>query len=220
MLASTAAFSLASASRADQTYHVNFDTSSLPTGAGPYSIDFQLFDGGDLSNNTASITNFSFGTGSAPANDASVGGTGTFSGGIVAGAVNLADDFTSNEFYETFTPGNNLSFDVTLSTNVDSGPTSSPDEFTFSILDSASAPIPTLDPLGADTLAVVEISDTPTVTTFPTDPSRTLSDGITTLAIGAPTVTNPVPEASSFASLGLLLVGLGAFAVRRTRRAA
>lgn len=218
-LASVLALASASASRADQTYHINFNTSSLAalaTPPGPFSLDFYLIDGGNLSNNTATLTNFDFGAGgSAPADDFGISTNGTASGGLASGTISLGDDAAFNELYEQFTPGSHLSFDVTLTTNTDP----SPDEFTFGILDGSLTTVPTLDPSLANTLAVVDISDTPSVFSYATDPNATLSDNATTLAIAAPAVTNPVPEASSVASLGLLLAGLGIVALRRTRRA-
>ena len=223
-LASATLLAFASASRADQTYHVSFNTSaltSLPAASGPFSLDFQLIDGGDPSNNTATISNFDFGTGgSAPVDDSGANASGTASGGLASGTISLADDDPiTNELYQTFTPGSLLSFDVTLTTNPDQSAFSSPDAFTFSILDGTFTAIPTTDPTTADTLVAVDISDTPTVSTFATDTSRALSDGTSTPAIDAPVAAAAVPEASSFVSLGLLLAGLAAFAVRRTRRA-
>ena len=224
-LTAAALLTFAAAGRADTTYHVSLNTSSLTTLAsppGPFSLDFQLIDGGDPSNNTATISNFNFGTGgSAPTDDLGASSNGTASGGLASGTISLADDALTNELYEAFTPGSSLTFDVTLTTNPEPSATSNPDAFTFSLLDGGLTAIPTLDPTMADTLVAVDIADTPIVSTFATDPSRALSDGTATPAIEAPTaVAAAVPEASSFASLGLLLVGLGAFAVRCTRRTA
>ncbi|HEY6358872.1 MAG TPA: hypothetical protein VIX35_11540, partial [Vicinamibacterales bacterium] len=71
----------------------------------------------------------------------------------IDGAIATFDLNTSTPFHafvEFFTPGSSLSFQLDLTTNVDTGGT--PDAFAVSILDSSGASIPTLDPSGADTL--------------------------------------------------------------------
>jgi PEP-CTERM motif len=142
-------------------YHVNVTTASLIGNAsGPFSLDFQLNDGsgsGD-GNNTATLNNFTFGGGSALGSASLIGGaTGNLTSGIT-----LSESAAFNEFYQGFTPGTTLGFDVALSANLDAGLT--PDLFGFAILDSNLANIPTTG--FADSLLLITINGvTPTVQT-------------------------------------------------------
>ena len=120
---------------------VNLDTSPLIGGAtGPYYIEFQLIDGDGINNNYAKIGNFDFGGGSAQGSPVLGGGV---TGSLGSGIAMLDLDF-SNFFYEQFTPGNFLSFIVTLTDNYIAS--SIPDEFSFSILNSALNEVPTDGP--------------------------------------------------------------------------
>src|SRR5690349_14032044 len=108
--------------------------------AGPFSLDFQLNDGsaaGD-GNNTAVLSGFFFGSG-ASLGSASVAGGAS---GDLGSSVTLTDSGFLNEFTQGFTPGATLQFLLNLSTNVDAGDT--PDQFSFAILDSSGAQLPTL----------------------------------------------------------------------------
>lgn len=207
--------SLSVASHAQAVYHVSLDTSHFAAGySGPLSVDFQFFDGGDPSNNTATISNFTYGMGgSAPADDSGVTTSGTASGGLASGTVTLADDSFFNELFQPFTPGSALNFDVTLSTNPDASSGSSPDAFVFGILDSNLTPISTQDPSGADSLVAIDInSASPTATSYSTNPD---ANGFTV----KPSVA-PVPELSSAIALPVLLGLTGAFMLRRRSRVA
>jgi hypothetical protein len=201
-LAVVAALALGSIAEAQIQFQVKLNTSSLiGNPAGPYSLDFQLNDGsgwGD-GNNIASISDFQFGGGSAT-------GWGTATGGAMG---NLASTITLNdtnsllnEFYQGFTAGSWLSFTVSLSTQVDAGPT--PDRFSFAILDNSLMNLATQS-LGTDTFIEVDInSGNPTVFAF----------GSADQTIGAPTVT-PVPEASTYGLAGVALLGLVALKRRK-----
>jgi hypothetical protein len=93
-----------------------------------------------------------------------------------------------------FTPGNALSFRLSLSTNVDSGGT--PDEFSFAILDHTGTEIPTLASF-FDVFVQIDIDSTnPVIHTFATDTSRTPEGGSGPINIAAPTATpvSSVPE--------------------------
>jgi hypothetical protein len=121
----------APSSHAALVFHVDVDTSVLVGNAGgPFSLDFQLI-GGSPAGNSATISNFSFGGGAAAGAPALAGGAAGSLGGSV-----LLDDSGAffNEFFQAFTPGATLGFDVSLTTNVN-GPT--PDGFSFAILDSS-----------------------------------------------------------------------------------
>jgi len=205
-LAVTAALALASVASAQIQFQVQLDTSSLiGNPSGPFTLDFQLNDGsgwGDA-NNWATISDISFGGGSA-----STGTVWTSGGawGDLGSSVTLNDsDPLLNDFTQGFTPGSWLSFTVSLSTQVDAGGT--PDEFSFAILDNNFFNLPTTS-LGTDTFVQVALdSGSPMILT------ASSLDG----SIGAPTVT-PVPEASTYGLMGAALLGLVAF--KRRRRAA
>ena len=129
-----AAFALsAAANAAPLNFNVWIDTSSLVGNpAGPFSLDFQLNDGSTLGdgNNWASLTNFQFGGGAALGSATTFGGA---SGDLLSGVILNDSDTLLNEFYQTFTAGSWLSFNLSLTTNVDAGDT--PDLFSFAILD-------------------------------------------------------------------------------------
>ena len=112
-------------------FSVNMDTSTLVANiAEPFYIEFQLNDGSgtDYGNNTVNIVDFDFGGGSASGPATTMGGA---SGDLSTG-VTITDNDFFNQFYQSFTPGNTLSFDVSLTTNLDAGGV--PDQFSFAIL--------------------------------------------------------------------------------------
>ena len=193
--------------RADTIFTVTVDTTPLVGLLGPFAVAFQLTDGsgGGDANNTAMLSNFAFGGGSAggcPANCTTTGGAS----GDMTGTVTLTDSSFFNSFAERFTVGSSLSFQVDLQTNVDAG--GIPDAFAFSILDNG-LPIPTLDPLGADTLLSLDIdSATPTILTFASDLSRT------DVALGAPAIGSPASPVPVPRTLLLVVAGLLGVAAR------
>jgi hypothetical protein len=174
-------------------YYVDINTASLVGNpSGPFSLDFQLNDGSGLgdANNIATINNITFGTGSAT-------GTANLAGGAagnLSGAVTLTDTTPFNEFYQTFNAGNELTFDVTLTLNSDTGPT--PDSFAFAILDNNLNNIPTTGV--GDSYLQVNLSPTPSVATgFSTSPAVTVS-----------VAAVPEPGSLAWISLGLMVFGL------------
>lgn len=139
-----AAFALISmpATQAAVIQTVSINTAPLlglpANGSGPFYLDFQLNGGGALGN-TATLSNFNFGGGSL------LGGTEMSIGqasGTLASTITLTADSANafNEFYQSFTPGSTLTFDVTYSTNVN---VPVADLFIFSILNSSLENIPT-----------------------------------------------------------------------------
>lgn len=138
-------------------YHITVDTSALTSpavaGSAPFSLDFQFSDGGLLGNNTATVGNFDFGGGSAVGSATLIGGAT----GNISSSIALDNSSPFQELYQAFTPGNSLSFDVSLSQNVDG---ITPDAFAFSILDGSLFNIPTDSVFGDDTLLHADITTT------------------------------------------------------------
>src|SRR5437879_5426013 len=99
-------------------YTVSLNTAMLQGHpASPFSIAFQLTDGsatGD-SNNTITISAFNFGGGNASGSPNTLGG--------VTGSLNtkvaLTDSLFLNYFIQPFTPGTQLSFQVSATNNID-----------------------------------------------------------------------------------------------------
>src|SRR5215471_15938723 len=94
---------LSSAASASVIVGVSLDTSSLEGMAGsPFVLDLQLNDGSGTNdaNNTAVVTQLSFGTGSAV-------GSPTVGGGaaVSAGTITLSDSSFLNSFDQAFQPG-------------------------------------------------------------------------------------------------------------------
>lgn len=200
---------------ANAVFAVSLNTSPLVGSlSAPFAVFFQLTDGSGLSpgdgNNTATISNFAFGGGSAAGCPLHCLVTGGASGDMT-GTVTVRDDglIMLNSFTETFTAGTTLSFQVDLTTNVDPGGT--PDAFAFSLLDKNGNPIPTEDPLGADTLLSIDIdSEKPIILTYGSVPGGNIA--LDAPSIGAPQPPVPpdgqVPEPGS-----LVLAGTGLLAL-------
>ncbi len=140
-------------------FHVTLNTGALnlpPASANaPFSLDFQFNDGGVLGNNTATISNFTYGGGAATGSAFALGGAL----GNIGSTVTFNNSSAFQELYQTFTPGSVLGFDVSLTQFVD-GPT--PDSFSVSILNQALLNIPTTG-LG-DSLVHADIASTSALT--------------------------------------------------------
>jgi hypothetical protein len=180
-------------------FDVSMDTSPLINNpAGPFYIDFQLNDGSGIGdgNNTVTINNFLFPGGNPVGSPLPpIGGAS----GDLSSSVSITDKSFLNEFTQQFNPGSGLSFRVNLTTNVDAG--STPDAFSFAILDNTLAPLPTTG-LG-DAFLLVDINQThPAIDTFRS------ADG-SPIQLAAPQFSViSVPETGS--SISMLLIGLGA----------
>jgi hypothetical protein len=141
---------------------VSLDASGL---SGTFELVFIFLDGsgeGDA-NNTVTLTNFGFGGGSAGAVDPTLlngGASGDFTTGVT-----LIDSAFFNTFGETFTAGTQLSFDLGMTTNLES----TPDAFAMFLLQSDGTPILSTDPNTGALLLVDIDSAQPTFGLFATE---------------------------------------------------
>jgi hypothetical protein len=114
---------------------VSFDTSAL---VGTHFIDLQLNSGDDLTgngNNTATLTDFQFGGGSAAINSLDGGASGTVAGGFT---ITDTSPFGFNGVLLSLTPGTLFQFTLNVTQNFTTG---LPDQFSFAILDNTLASI-------------------------------------------------------------------------------
>ena len=208
-LALAAALVLTTAAGHASRFHVTLNTGALtlpPASANaPFSLDFQFVDGGVLGNNTATISNFTYGGGAATGSAFTIGGAL----GDIGSTVTFDNSSFAQELYQTFTPGTALGFDVFLSQNVDG---LTPDSFSMSILDQALLNIPTTG-LG-DTLFHADIISTSALTVSQIDHSSGTGDfaGVTSDVVA-------VPEPAT-ACVGFGLAMAGALSRRRRRAVA
>ncbi len=189
---------------------ITIDTSPLVGDPnGPFALNFQLNNGTEAGNNTATLTDFDFGAGGglsgAPAT------TGGATGDLTTGVTITDTDFI-NSFTQAFDPGDSLSFQLSLTTNAD---TIFPDQFSFAVFHTDSVlgliEIPTLS--FSNAFLTVDIdAGALTIETSGSDP--TLPPFI---ALDAPTVEAlAVPEPATL----LLLAGAiaGGTLVRSARK--
>jgi hypothetical protein len=192
------------AGKADTSFNVWLDTSTLVANpSGPFALDFQLNDGAGVGdgNNTAALSNFQFGGGSASGSPSLFGGAS----GDLSSNILLTDTTPFNEFYQAFNPGAWLSFKVLLSTNFILGET--PDIFSFAILDGNLMNLATQS-LGTDAFLQVNIDGaTPAIETFAS----------ADLSIDAPVAT--VPDGMNCGLWAGGLMALGAIVRRRQANA-
>ena len=170
-------------------YNVTIDTTPLSTTQGYLAFDF--LQGAPIEDNSVTIFNFS--------TNATLGAltpTGDATGTISPGPGTL-DDINNffNEFLQEVTYGTTLSFNLSLTTNG----ASTPDNFSFYLLNSSQFPIMTSDPTGDDSLISIDISGpdlTPNVYTSADATATVTLAGLST------------PEPSSFWLLGISLAAL------------
>ena len=154
------------------SFTISVDTTPLVGNpAGPFALNLQLTDGGGTANNTATLSDFNFGGGSAGISTCNAtncaGGASVTSPPLV---VTLTDDplfggSFLNQVILPFTPGNTgpLSFLLNLTTNVENGVGTSPDAFSLGVLDSSGLGIPTSF---LDAFVQIDITNPLTVATF------------------------------------------------------
>jgi hypothetical protein len=160
--------------QADYIVNVSVDTSKLASSGltSPFGIGFDMISGGVASSNTATISNFSFGTGGSATGSSFTSGTagGSLTAGITIGVDPSISPFSY--FDQGFTPGNTLSFKVDLTTNVGS----TPDSLSFFLIQNyapgsllpgggngangttPSTTIPTTDPTGSNNVSFIQIT--------------------------------------------------------------
>lgn len=171
---------------AQLSFHVQVDTSNLTPGS-TYYTEFTLSDGHVQSlgtadtNNSVTLSNFTFGSGASGAVLPPLVGNAS---GSTASSVLLADGDSGGvaDHAQAFTPGSILGFDAFVTTNADAGGT--PDIITFYLLDSALTSLPTNAP-GSTPNAFARLDIT--------GPAITLADVNTysnsTVPVPAPTVS-------------------------------
>jgi hypothetical protein len=204
---------VATSAQAQIAYRFTVDTTPLiGHSAAPFYLDFQLTDGSGLGdgNNTAWLSNFNF-YGGAPTGTAA--GAGSFTGNLFS-TLSLRDRSFFNEFYQAFTPGTSLQFDLNLTARVDSG--LFPDTFAFAILDSTLSNLPTRSG-GSDVFASIDITGSSAVVhTFASDGSISPIAGGPPITILAPTAT-AIPEPSLYGCVAAIALVLTAVVRRRSR---
>jgi hypothetical protein len=143
---------------------VTINTSALgASSSGPFTLDFQFVDGNGTGdgNNLVTLSNFSFGGGSI--NMTPVSNTGGVQVGSSPFTLALSDTAFFTDVQFSFTPGSVLSFDVTSTAHADS---TTPDAFTFAILDSNSNEIPTANPNGLNSFVELDLPTQTSGTSF------------------------------------------------------
>lgn len=195
---------------------VTVTTSPLITDSAdaPFALAFSLTDGGQPGNNSVTLSSFNFGTGGAvgaaiPGDCVSTFFTCGDESGDASGTATLGDSDFYNGLVQGFTPGSNLTFELSFTAASDTCVGCSPDGLVFQILTdcgSASDPCTALATTDATFSSLLDVNlATGDIAAF----SSTSPIGVSaTYTLPTPTT---VPEPGSFWLLtgglfGLLLV--------------
>jgi hypothetical protein len=139
---------------------INISTTSLIGQTGEVAFDFI---GGGAPNNSFTLTNFDFGTGSSVASTTQTGGVS----GNISSNIFFNDSSFFNELLVNLTFGNNITFDITNATNLAPDSSSFPDAFSVFLLDSAGQSLlSTSDPTGADSIIRWDSGNSPATNIF------------------------------------------------------
>jgi hypothetical protein len=194
----------ASVSRADILYQVSVDTSSMSGTSG--SLDFQ-FNPGPFASQAASLQLLNFGGGGTFAGSPSL--TGAVTGGPLPSALTFDNGSPFNDYFDGFTFGSTLHFEVSLSgpaLNAPDGTSTSGSTFAFSMFSDAAGTIPALT--------------TDTVNGFATTIDINLDGSTSVTNLSAQTSVgqaSPTSEPGSLVLLGTAMALLGAFRWRKSR---
>jgi hypothetical protein len=181
------------------TYDVTVNTSSLFGTTG--SLDFN-FDPGPLVTQSASVEILDFSSNGALAGGPTLTGDAS---GALPGTVTLDNGTGFNDYFEGFTFGSTLTFEVTLSGPALSSPdgtATSGSTFAFSMFSDAEGTTPTLTSDTTEGFAFtvdVNLDGTTTVTDFSSETSVVPATG----------PVSAVPEPGNLALIGLGLGGIG-----------
>jgi hypothetical protein len=145
------------------------NTASLVgSSAGPFSIAIALTDGSGLAagDSSVQVTNVDFHGGKALGAPVLLGGAS----GELEKLVTITNSSFLGLFVETFSPGSELTF--TLSLTAGRSSSGIPNRFTVFILDASGAPIATLAPAGDFFIGIDLTSEDASPEVFGSDPSR------------------------------------------------
>ncbi|MGH7485333.1 MAG: hypothetical protein ACRD9L_27990 [Bryobacteraceae bacterium] len=199
ILASSAGLLLPAAARADSivSYLVSLDTAPLLPPSGTYVLDFRFYDG-SFSNDT----NNSF-----AASQFNVGPSGA---GVIA-----TDAFPFNDRTFDFIPASLLSFRLSVTTSLDTGPL--PDDLKVTLFNPNGYALPTTDSVTSALFDIYIDGNPPAVKIYQpvaSDPATGTTNPLTSAAnVAAPL---EIPETGSFGlvTLGLIAAGLYWFRTR------